>query len=573
MLLSLCAEPDPKRLKTIEDTLHIMLSRFGQPGIPSSTSKLGVDAEDSLGCRDKEGTSVPGQPAVFSEDEVKAAAAFGRGDEKKFDLFLMPILARSIKPLVVVNSEDIPWLPSSLKKKHAQKPDLFLLPGPLYKAREPCAASQNAVIELSKHQPETAWRFGLPADPRFFRSVVVVETKLPDNQARMPTASNFGEALKYSACLRLDPLLQKDVFGQEPALVILVTPSVFWLIKVGPGGFVVSRERWKWEMPGSLAALQAFRPSDPWVDVESLCLSLGVKPVDPHYDSSVDSAFLGAGGSGRVFRVISSLGVPVQENNFQAVNVVCTNQQHAELLTEWTILKDHADACGCDLIAKPNSQVFTTGELAGFAMTPVGQPVTPTLLLQSGFPSVSDVFVYLQKLHTHPPHGYCHGDARLANVILVGSSLVWINLKIVIKEHGGDRRVALDFKRNVRSLVDSLLSGLALTTGVLKEVERCIDLYNATPESAKAISTRVASAMIGKCEQSHVSSFFAPPPPLLLILILLVLHFILVILLVPLGLFFSTPAHCHTCSLLKHKPRSSRAGPPPQQRILLRVSD
>lgn len=456
-----------------------------------SPAQVGAEALEVAKDRIADGVVSTTGHAVFTPDEFKLAAAFATGQERAFNLFLVPILSRSLQRIVVALSEEFTWLPVHTSSSHADKlklkPDIWLGPDGFYalKVLKAGSTAAKAFAEAQAKHTQSRILCAVPADRRLFPSVIPAESKIPNNNDRVPTANNLGQALNYGGQIRLDAL-GADVLGQTSSKVMIFTPTVFWLLEVGQRSFLSRLTKWKWDTPGSLEALRDFVPVDPWQHLHTLCSQLQVRLLQPKGDG--DTAFLGAGACARVFLA--------EDGNEQqhALKVVCNGHDtmaSTQLRMEFAVLEQHRAECKsehCFLVAKPTSQMCTAGKLAAFTMAPVGAAVTREMI-NTGKVTVQAVFTRLVALHQH---GLTHGDARLANLVLTtNKTLTWIDLRTGILLQGVDS--APYFVRDARTLVRSLLPAYNPDNLIDADLEAAIDAYKADLTSADSLAGIVAA--------------------------------------------------------------------------------
>lgn len=152
----------------------------------------------------------------------------------------------------------------------------------------------------------------------------------------------------------------------------------------------------------------------------------------------------------------------------QAVKVVC-GAEHVEMLRlEHARLTAHAQACQCQLVVRPSAFIdLPDAAGGGFCMTPVGSAITREGLLSSNkFPQIIDVFKVLSALHQH---GYAHGDARLANLVVLQNtppSLCWIDFRTSFHQDAGQTVL---FQADMKTLFKSIASSPAGDVSCINE--------------------------------------------------------------------------------------------------------
>jgi hypothetical protein len=209
----------------------------------------------------------------------------------------------------------------------------------------------------------------------------------------------------------------------------------FWL-SMCQGNELVQRIQVNWEDKGSKTFVRNFfLTSNPeWFNVEELCEQLSVKIADPLQFNSKVTAFLGAGGMGRVLSVVPESFHDLskaRKDDLMALKVVVMKNAK-DLEREYEILIKHARTCGCQCLVQPVMGSFKVTmsnkpKLCGYLMTPVGDGhVLASDVLQNKN-LLRKVIMALYTLHIHSP-SICHGDPRLPNLIINGIELFWIDV-------------------------------------------------------------------------------------------------------------------------------------------------
>jgi hypothetical protein len=392
---------------------------------------LGSDAEKSLlgsiaSIRFGGGAGDP----VFSTTDAQLAIT--KTDEKKFDIFMTPFLTELFAPLTLVTSEDFRWIrlhEHAAASDQDGKPDFLIAPVEFVERRTPSAGTSLSAVRDATS--DVLFRFGVPASWSLRDFVRVLESK-----AMALGNAEFGELILY---------LQKQGGDRRHTRGMLFNQTDFWLVEV-KGHIVTQRIMGKWVQGGVKQLIRKFMHFnlvDTWcTPMAEICTNLEVRVMDPHVDNIAVAAFLGEGAFGRVFRVLSAnVGARPRLKDLLALKVVDTSVKHEPLQLEFDRLRTHHDTCSnCTLLVRPVSTLSVSGSLAAYAMAPVGSALTRDVLRKPGGPGVDDVVRALQNLHVHAG-GIVHGDPRLANLILVGQDLMWIDLvgSIIDVSHDGGR--------------------------------------------------------------------------------------------------------------------------------------
>ena len=335
---------------------------------------------------------------------------------------------------VLVNSERVPWLDAlhaQVPAGQLKRPDFFATWAPFWSG---CThATRGAVGRLA------ARALQLDGCAREF-----YEAK---DGAGQLTPTDFGQLVDYHSRVR----------GR--ARGVLFNARFFWLYE-SERGHPIALIKNEWGARGSRAALRAFFdavPEPPLVPLlRHLCRKLGVAPrrvteegIEPAAADGATrtSAFLGAGGSARVFCVAA-------EGAEALALKASTTLSRAELDYEFTMLA-RAAAAGAPVVpAVPDSLVFfVDAEGAyrggGFLLRDVC-----TRAAADSRARVAAAFDALRALHAA---GIVHGDARLPNLLVcghgAGAGLRWIDLR----EAAAADALAVAQRADARALAASVI--------------------------------------------------------------------------------------------------------------------
>ena len=318
-------------------------------------------------------------------------------------------------PLVLVNSERTPWLdalPAPLPADQLKRPDLFSTWAPFWSGRQD--PERGAVGRLA------ARALQLDGCVHEF-----YEAKRGDGEL---TPADFGQLVDYHSRVR------GAVRG------VLFNARVFWLyesMRASPISLIKS----EWGARGSRAALRAFfdaASEPPLVPLlRSVCGTLGVVPrritasgAEPAAGDGAakSSAFLGAGGSARVFCVARLAAGDAAELHALKVS---TSNSRADLTYEFDTLVRAAERGAPVVPVVADSLAWFVDDVGvyrggGFLL----RDVCTRAVLDSPARCAA-AFAALRALHAA---GFVHGDARLPNLLLnrgrgADADLVWIDLR------------------------------------------------------------------------------------------------------------------------------------------------
>lgn len=445
-----------------EQTNLLLFSQMGGFHPTPNVTQIGIAAETALlnSVASCNFSGYPGERPVFSANDVKLASECE--SEKNFDIYITSFLSSLFPSFAVINSEDFAWLRVKVDAESSPldaKPDFFIAPTECYekkilKCDSKSATEREEMRKRYTQEKNVSFRFGILADWRLRDSVYILESKF----VALGNAE-FGEIIVY---------LQK-LGGMKRARGMLFNQTDFWLVEV-QGPAVTQRIKAKWSDPGSIRRIQEFFPQGPWHGVSELCKMLKVRIADPLYFQSKDTAFLGAGGIGRVFRVIpESIDLKNARLSDMIALKVVPILEAVSLNLEFARLKYHHLNCPeCTLLAKPLcDEIVVSSELAGYILTPVGLSLRYDVLWKNKGDWLKRVINALLLLHVH---GIAHGDPRLPNVIVNLDSLVWID---VVGAHFNPENAmerAILFKNDMQLLLKSILHSTTLSPTLLAAV-------------------------------------------------------------------------------------------------------
>jgi len=309
---------------------------------------------------------------------------------------------------VLVNSENLAWLDNLAYPLRGMrlKPDLFVAPH-VCVWTQPGSAPQGS---------GDCFLFGRLADARLQRDGCVRE--LYEAKFGDLTEKHFGELVTYH---RLIPGECRGMLFNERG---------FWLFS-SYAAQPVALVRSNWTTPGSANRVRRFLghappPPPPFLPMlRRLMIDLGLRPAHAALGEA-GTAFLGAGATGRVFAVVRS--TPASEGATRmALKVVPAgagasdpSEALCNLGAEFEALVDAA-ARGAPVVAPmPGSLVLVPPLGGGFLLSRCGAA------FDAGSKSACmAAFTSLAALHSR---GIVHGDARLANLVLVDEQPAWIDL-------------------------------------------------------------------------------------------------------------------------------------------------
>jgi len=354
---------------------------------------------------------------------------------------------------VLVNSERVAWLDAlhkALPAKQLKRPDLFATWAPFWSGH--ADAARGAVGRLAHRALQLD---GCVCE--FY------EAKHGDGEL---TAADFGQLVDYHSRVR----------GRVRG--VLFNARFFWLYE-SYTQFPVALIKGELGARGSRAALRAFfdaAPEPPLVPLlRHLCRELRVAPRHvTAAGAERTSAFLGAGGSARVFCVAAEGGAPAP-----LALKVSEKLSRAALEYEFSTLQRAADAGAPVVPVVPDSLVVYVDDRGthrggGFLL----RDVCARAVLET--PSrCAAAFAALRALHAA---GFAHGDARLPNLVVrgcgAGAELLWIDLR-----EADEGELTAAQHADARALAASAL-GVAQDDALPARVEAVLDSVPAGGEAA-----------------------------------------------------------------------------------------
>ena len=440
--------PSAPSYATVGDEALVALTASGR------ISAAAEPAEDAAGAAELAPIATPAQLA-----RLCACAS-----EREFVAAITPLMrgargldgaGAAVDPCarVLVNSESVAWLDAlhkALPAKQLKRPDLFATWAPFWSGH--ADAARGAVGRLAHRALQLD---GCVCE--FY------EAKHGDGEL---TAADFGQLVDYHSRVR----------GRVRG--VLFNARFFWLYE-SYTQIPVALIKGELGARGSRAALRAFfdaAPEPPLVPLlRHLCRELRVAPRHvTAAGAERTSAFLGAGGSARVFCVAAEGGAPAP-----LALKVSEKLSRAELEYEFSTLQRAAGAGAPVVPVVPDSLVVYVDDRGthrggGFLL----RDVCARAVLET--PSrCAAAFAALRALHAA---GFAHGDARLPNLVVrgcgAGFELLWIDLR-----EAAAGALAAAQRADARALAASAL-GVAQDDALPARVDAALDSVPAGGEAA-----------------------------------------------------------------------------------------
>ena len=296
------------------------------------------------------------------------------------------------------------------------------------------------------------------------------------------SAAHFGELVTYHRLIR------------GLCCGMLFNRSTFWLY-ASHDGHPTRLLKCSWTAPGTAQCVRDFfapcRPEPPLLSCfRELLRQLDVCPV-----AAEGTAFLGAGGYGRVFRVTRVPGTAAADAAAEsplALKVMLTSP-HSDVCNEYNALLAAAERGAPVVPVVANSVHLLDGDKGGghwgggFLLREVGSPFEV-----KSRANCRAAFASLRELHAC---GVLHGDARLPNLLrLRTGTLAWIDLQRgVVSGEFGAAVLAGNARYDARRLACSILG---CETGAEPDaVEQALRAYDgASAKFAVALADAVWAA-------------------------------------------------------------------------------
>ena len=312
---------------------------------------------------------------------------------------------------VLVNSEKVGWLDSlraPLPADQLKKPDLFVTWAPFWSGQDDAAC--GAVGRLAHRSLQ------LDGCAREF-----YEAKLGVGEL---TAAGLGQLLDYHSRVR------------GPVRGMLFNADAIWLC-ASYSGHPQRVVKARWAARGSRALVRRFFGDEPEPPplvplLRSMCRELAVAPCRvrvPGDRALATSAFLGAGGSARVFCVakarVAEAGAPALEE-LRALKV-STSLSRGDLEHEIATLRAAANA-GAPVVPPVDSSLRYFRNIDGAALGGGGF-LLQHVCLRAKLDSQASCLAAFRALHRLHAAGFAHGDARVPNLVQHKRDFLWIDMR------------------------------------------------------------------------------------------------------------------------------------------------
>lgn len=433
------------------EALEAKSQSFRRVKVSASNTDHGQAIHDSLTMTSSVKTLPVGVgPAIISPDLIEAAKGMfslkpKRPHEKElvglYTPSLIEIVSEVCPSLRLVNSEFFQWLRCmSGHRKSDMKPDLFSAHHPLVQF---LPAYQNAPACTVKRQ------FGKFVSWECRASIHCIwDAKWEIDM------DAFGEKCKYLQIAGEDCVDHNGVALKLKG--VLFDVEEFWMIR-SSGNTIIDVVKGKWSQSGSKQHLLDFlRVSDPWLEaVTVLCEKLSVSVVDFSETEQEETAFLGAGANGRVFKLTSGAALKV-----------VVGRKSDDVEKEYLLMLQYKKRHDIQSLVFPviensyQSGIVGTVAFAGYLLaeegSKIGLPLSNVLK--------TELAVSLHKLHCHD---VTHGDPRIDNALTLGGVLKWIDFR-----QSETVTTKISRRRDVQILHQSLGGSV---TGAAEEIEAYVN--------------------------------------------------------------------------------------------------
>jgi hypothetical protein len=361
-------------------------------------------------------------------------------NEEKFAEYLTPKLELLFPGRFLVNSERVKWLRSRVSQSDRladQKPDWFLVDHEAFFTNLDKEYTEHVCGGLS------SWVLRDTVD--------LIEAKLSESEDGLTETIEYCFDLAQH-CLEVNCAHCEKIISRA----MLVYPKGFCLITTSDKR-ALTIEKCAWNTEGAHARVQHFfEVSDPWAkSMTEACKLFGCG----------SGAFVGSGGTGRVFRVVDAKG---QAMALKLVASKFARQLDDEFATMCQLCKE---ADFQSIVVKPVNFAVLDSTFAAMLM-PYGEKVLPADV--SSPYTKNKVFAAMFKLHDL---GGTHGDPRLDNIVRFGPNMRWIDF-MGGKKMSSVPTAADDLRRmeDLTILVESI-TGFHVTQGQRLAMSNCSDDY------------------------------------------------------------------------------------------------
>lgn len=321
--------------------------------------------------------------------------------------------------LKLVNTEHIKWVSVDAESSACdQKPDFAACYPWLFESKAAYNTESPGLKEARTKVSEEMDGEIIYGKP-FWKSRDGIETVFETK--RCYTSEGLGELVNYQAHIC------KGMGSNIVSKGVLLWNKGFMLVRV-QNQVPVSICKALWTSSGSKKLFEDFVKPDnkiAWMTaLQHICEAQKLQLVD--------HGFLGHGSSGHVFQVRTVEGVlcalKVVTGTAEVVGLEREYDAIACMHTKYSQLQKNSQLQLVDLANHPfikvpsiwRDSVSSVVPAAAYLMSDVGTPA-----LCSTYQQRLEIFISLSKFHQA---GYVHGDPRIANVIMIGGDLRWIDV-------------------------------------------------------------------------------------------------------------------------------------------------
>jgi hypothetical protein len=435
-----------QELKLSQRQLSLKVDALKTTELSISDAQIGDNTLKACKPEEMSGNRYDG-PSMLTDDE--ALVLKGLKPENELVKYLAPKL-RALVPedscQVLVNSEKHAWIETGLEPKFFRKPDMFVVLSSFWSVRGgEERKSDEGVLSEWKLRDGVA---------------VLLEAKL--------AAKNevIGQLVNGMRLLHSNEKFPWKRFG-----VALMSKEFFVLEFCGDKVYKI--ERCGWAEKGGLELLKkALSHGTFWSFVSArLCAGLGVKLVGD------GKGFLGMGAFGRVVRCERTT-----DGKLLALKMVMGNEQDVKRLeAEFSSLWHAGEVCEDHVIKV--KEIASSGEV-GEGMFFCGY--TMELGEEVDFGSLKVRGACLEALMQIHVSGWCHGDARAANVVKVKLDYKFVDFLLANHFIGqnGRKCVARDVTEFTKSLSGRVQKVSSSEAKLPRRLPQLIDEYAACFENA-----------------------------------------------------------------------------------------
>jgi hypothetical protein len=344
-------------------------------------------------------------------------------NEKELTEYMLSKLGDILKPRAVVSSENHRWLMTGSNRfQEKQKPDAFVTHHATFVRK---TSSRSVVC-------------GVPAHRAFYQGLGIIDFKV------IATNDAFGELVVHIEHLYANIRANNPADNLASIKCALASREGIWLVTFS-GSTPMNMIKMKWTDTGSAGMLRSFfcEENRTSLILDELLKLLTMKAI----------SFLGAGGTGCVFKVSPVDESRPMRSRCKALKVVVDEKKIASLHNEHqlnrSIFAIHSNVA---VVKAEDFKACCDGIGAGMLMEESG---TGAHIKTSRGKMKINIKRALDALASIHSTGYHHGDARIANLLICSDVYKWCDLQYAYCQEGEALKKS-SFGKDIITLMTSL---------------------------------------------------------------------------------------------------------------------